>query len=176
MGTCRPEPDTMTLDPNRFRPWATPLVIGSSLLLGVTGILMFFHLDSGLNKVAHEWLSWIFLAAVGLHVLLNRFGFKRHFQARSGRWVILACAIVLALSFLPLGKTASRPSFAGPVQALAQAPLPVVAQVAGISVPEATRRLGRAGVAVTGDASSIRDLVGADLKAQLRALNAITTP
>lgn len=38
-----------------LRKWATPLTIGSFLLMGVTGILMFFHLDIGLNKLAHEW-------------------------------------------------------------------------------------------------------------------------
>ncbi|NBW51152.1 MAG: DUF4405 domain-containing protein, partial [Betaproteobacteria bacterium] len=52
------------------RPWITPAVIGSFTLLSVTGILMFFHLDSGLNKLAHEWLSWIFVIVVVLHILL----------------------------------------------------------------------------------------------------------
>lgn len=37
-----------------YREWATPLTIGSFLLIAVTGVLMFFHLDSGLNKLAHE--------------------------------------------------------------------------------------------------------------------------
>lgn len=40
------------------RNWATPLTIGSFLLMAVTGLLMFFHLDTGLNKAAHEWLGW----------------------------------------------------------------------------------------------------------------------
>ncbi|EWS63204.1 hypothetical protein Y695_03563 [Hydrogenophaga sp. T4] len=36
------------------RPWITPLVMGSFALSAVTGVLMFFHLDTGLNKAAHE--------------------------------------------------------------------------------------------------------------------------
>ena len=32
--------------------------MGAFTLSAVTGVLMFFHLDSGLNKAAHEWLSW----------------------------------------------------------------------------------------------------------------------
>ena len=36
------------------RDWATPLTIGAFGLLAVTGVLMFFHPDSGLNKAVHE--------------------------------------------------------------------------------------------------------------------------
>jgi hypothetical protein len=32
---------------NEQRPWITPLVIGTFLLMAVTGSPMFFHLDSG---------------------------------------------------------------------------------------------------------------------------------
>ena len=39
------------------RQWTTPLVAGSFLLMGATGILMFFHWDTGLNKTVHEWLG-----------------------------------------------------------------------------------------------------------------------
>ena len=38
------------------REWATPLTIGAFGLMSVTGMLMFFHLDTGFNKLAHEWL------------------------------------------------------------------------------------------------------------------------
>jgi cytochrome b561 len=49
------------------REWATPLTIGSFGLMATTGILMFFHLDSGLNKTAHEWLGWVMVAVVAAH-------------------------------------------------------------------------------------------------------------
>ena len=59
----------MNLNPHR--PWITPLVIGTFVLMAVTGSLMFFHLDSGLNKAAHEWLGWAMVIAVVLHALMN---------------------------------------------------------------------------------------------------------
>ncbi|HEY1090516.1 MAG TPA: DUF4405 domain-containing protein, partial [Burkholderiaceae bacterium] len=62
------------------RPWITPVVMGAFLLSAVTGVLMFFHLDSGLNKTAHEWLSWAMVIGVGLHVLLNMPAFKRYLK------------------------------------------------------------------------------------------------
>lgn len=40
-----------------LRKCATPLTIGASLLPGVTGILMFFHANSGLNALAQEWVG-----------------------------------------------------------------------------------------------------------------------
>jgi len=85
----------MNLNPHR--PWITPLVIGAFLISAVTGVLMFFHLDSGLNKTVHEWLSWAMVIGVGLHVLLNVTAFKRYFTQTTGRWVMGSMALILAL-------------------------------------------------------------------------------
>lgn len=35
------------------REWATPVAAGAFLLSAVTGVLIFFHIDSGLNKFVH---------------------------------------------------------------------------------------------------------------------------
>lgn len=42
---------------NKLRAWVTPITIGSFLLIGVTGLLMFFKVPGGLIVIAHEWLS-----------------------------------------------------------------------------------------------------------------------
>lgn len=156
---------------NPYRPWITPLVIGAFLLSAVTGVLMFFHLDSGLNKAAHEWLSWAMVVGVLLHVLLNLPAFKRHFNQRTGRIVVGLFALVLALSFIPAGGKGGGPAFAGPVQALARAPLPVLAQVTGRSTGEVRAALQAAGFAVTSDQQTLQDIVGTELKIQVRTLN-----
>ena len=111
----------MNLNPHR--PWITPVVIGAFGLSAVTGVLMFFHLDSGLNKTAHEWLSWAMVIGVSLHVLLNLPAFKRYFTQTTGRVVIGLFALVLALSFIPAGGSGGEPGFAPPVRALAKAPI-----------------------------------------------------
>ena len=56
----------------KLRSWVTPITIGSFLLLGVTGLLMFFKVRGGLIVVAHEWLSPIFVVGACLHIFLNR--------------------------------------------------------------------------------------------------------
>lgn len=159
----------MNLNPHR--PWITPLVIGMFLLMSVTGILMFFHLDSGLNKAAHEWLSWIMVGGVALHVVLNLPAFKRHFSQRSARVVMALFAVVLALSFIPVAK--KEPAYLGPVRALAAAPMPVLAQVAGVPVEELQRRLQAQGVDATDSQRNLNDLVGSNTREQIRVLSQV---
>lgn len=164
----------MNLNPHR--PWITPVVIGAFGLSAVTGVLMFFHLDSGLNKTAHEWLSWAMVIGVSLHVLLNLPAFKRYFTQITGRVVIGLFALVLALSFIPAGGSGGEPGFAPPVRALAKAPITVLAQVAGTSTDEVKAKLQAQGLTVTSDQQSVADLVGSDLRQQIGAMSKVLAP
>ncbi|MES2878030.1 MAG: DUF4405 domain-containing protein [Pseudomonadota bacterium] len=155
-----------------FRNWITPLVAGGFMLLSVTGVLMFFHLDSGLNKAAHEWLSWLFVAGVGLHIVLHSASFKRHLHTLAGRIALVGFVVLLILSFAPLGGS-SKPPFIAPIQAMANAPLPVLAQVAGVDLAELDARLAKRGIKVQRPEQSIRELVGPDLGEQMRALSVV---
>lgn len=161
----------MNLNPHR--PWITPVVIGAFFLSAVTGVLMFFHLDSGLNKTAHEWLSWAMVIGVTLHVLLNLPAFKRYFTQTTGRVVIGVFAAVLALSFIPAGGAGGEPGFAPPVRALAKAPITVLAQVAGTSTDDMKAKLQAQGLTVTSDQQSVADLVGDDLRAQIGTMTKV---
>lgn len=154
------------------RPWITPVVMGAFLLSAVTGVLMFFHLDSGLNKTAHEWLSWAMVIGVGLHVLLNMPALKRYLNQTTGRVVIGAFALILALSFIPAGG-GSEPGFAPPVRALAKAPITVLAQVAGTSTEDVKAKLQAQGLTVSSDQQSVADLVGPDLRKQIGTITKV---
>lgn len=154
------------------REWATPMAAGAFLLSAATGVLIFFHADSGLNKFVHEWLSWILLAGVAFHVIANFGAFKRHLLNRRGQWLIGVFALVFLLSFIsPGGK--NEPPFAPPVRALAAVPLTTLAQVARISPEELRARLVKAGVQPTSDQQNVSELAGSDLRQQLRVLGAV---
>ena len=153
------------------RPWITPLVMGAFLLSAVTGVLMFFHLDSGLNKLAHEWLSWAMVVGVALHVLLNLPAFKRYLGQKLALGVMGVFALVLALSFFSPAGAKKEPPFGAPIHALAKAPLPVLAQVLGQSPEDLKTRLEKAGLPVSAETQTLADLVGPDLKAQIGTLN-----
>lgn len=159
---------------NKQRPWITPLVIGAFLLSAVTGVLMFFHLDSGLNKTAHEWLSWAMVIGVVLHILLNFPAFKRYLTQNVARSVIGVFALVLALSFIPAGgEGGGEPGFAPPIHSLAKAPVTVLAQVAGTTTDDMKTRLAAAGLTVTSDTQSVEDLAGTDLRSQIGTLTKV---
>lgn len=155
------------------RDWITPITMGAFGILAVTGALMFFHADTGLNKVVHEWLSWILVAAVVGHAAVNWLGFKRHFSGARGKAILGVSAIVLALSFLPVGGAGGKPPFVAPMRALADAPLPVLAQVAKTTPDDMRTRLQQAGLAPTGEADTVRSLAGEDVGRQIRVLAAV---
>lgn len=157
-----------------YREWATPLTIGSFVLIAVTGVLMFFHLDSGLNKLAHEWLGWIMLGAVALHAAVHFKSFRRHFE-RPGALVVIGIFVaLLAASFVaPNGKAGTPPHILA-MQAVLDAPIERVADLAGKDTPSVLARLQAAGIAVDAG-QSLRKASGPDRERQMKALGIVFT-
>lgn len=83
-----------------LRRWATPFTIGAFLLMSVTGILMFFEVRLGLIKLAHEWLSWLMVIAVGLHITINWRAFTRYLYQKSALAVIILFAVITITAML----------------------------------------------------------------------------
>lgn len=145
------------------RDWATPLTIGTFGLMAVTGILMFFHLQRGLNKTAHEWLGWLMVAGVAAHASANWLGFKRHLlSSTQGRGILAASVLVLAGSFVSLPGSgedgASPPQLA--IKAVTHAPLAQMAPLTGRPVEQLITELAAAGITVTGQQSLEQALDG----------------
>lgn len=162
------------------RQWVTPLVAGSFLLMGVTGILMFFHWDTGLNKTVHEWLGWVMVVAVALHVMVNLQGFKNMFRTTLGKGILGLFTLILALSFFNLGGGEGNggPPFKNSVNLLSNASITELSQISHIDEQILLTRLQQAGVNSATAQSSVKQLVGDDLGKQMQTLNSIlkTTP
>lgn len=154
------------------RNWVTPLTAGAFLLSAVTGVLIFFHVETGANKFVHEWLGWVLLVGAALHVLANFGGLKSHLATARGKWVIGVFVLVLAASFIPLGG-GDVPPFVQPIRALSNVPLTTLAQVAQVSPAQLRERLLQAGIASETDQQSVSELVGPDVKKQMRVLGAV---
>ena len=152
------------------REWVTPMVAGGFLLSAVTGVLMFFHLDTGLNKVAHEWLSWVFLGGMALHLTLNFEGLKRQLSQRKGQVLAGLFMLILLVSFVPGGEK-GEPPFAASVRALSQTSLTNLALVVEMNPAQLQDHLVKAGLPVQSEAQSLADLVGSDLRQQVDLLN-----
>ena len=151
----------------------TPLTLGAFLLSAVTGVLLFFHLDSGANKLVHEWLSWLLLLGAALHITIHAGAIKSYLQSKPGLLIVAACLVLLALSFLPLSPGAGKPPFARPITALANAPLATLATVANITPDELNTRLKAAGFTPAPGARTLRDVVGNRLGPQMQVLDKI---
>ncbi|EKF76023.1 hypothetical protein A11A3_00975 [Alcanivorax hongdengensis A-11-3] len=160
------------------REWATPLTMGVFTLMAVTGVLMFFHLNSGLNKLFHEWAGWLMIGGVLLHVLVNKTSFKRHFVAgKTGPVIMLVCVLALAASFFSLpgmgpGKHGDNPAMLA-FSAVSQAPLTQVAQLAGKPVEQVITELAQAGIIIDDPQASLAQSLGRDFRRQGAALRTV---
>ena len=71
------------------------------LVVGVTGVLMFFHVKSGTIVGLHEWLGICFLVAAGFHLAINWRSFASYLNSPAfwiGVVVVgMACALALAI-------------------------------------------------------------------------------
>lgn len=147
------------------RDWATPLTIGAFALMGVTGILMFFHLDTGLNKLAHEWLGWVMVAGVVLHSVVNWSAFKRHLTAnRVGQAIVAVSVLVLAATFIiqPPAKEGGGSPPVRAMKAVLGGTLNQVAPLTGRSVDALQADLKAAGFAADDANAKLAALVGQD--------------
>ena len=156
------------------RELATPLTIGAFTLMAATGLLMFFHRDSGLNKFAHEWLGWVMIAAVALHAAVNWNAFKRYFVSSvTGRAVIATFAVILIASFAPLGRSKSATPPVLAMNAITRAPISAIAPLTGLTANEIVSTLNNAGLAVSGPEASIASVAGANRELQAKAISVL---
>ncbi|MEJ2621147.1 MAG: DUF4405 domain-containing protein [Candidatus Thiodiazotropha sp.] len=91
------------------RKWSTPLVIGSGLIVALSGVLMFFGVHNPI-EMAHEWVGLLFVVAIGLHVLTHWGGFKRYFFQPIALSLVGSVALVSsAFIFLSLSDAGGSP-------------------------------------------------------------------
>lgn len=147
-----------------LRPWATPLTIGAFAVMATTGLLMFFHLESGLNKVAHEWLGWAMVMGGLAHAGLQWRSFKRYLtDLRTGQVIIATFVLLLVASFFVQGEGSEAPP--PPVmalQGLMQTPVSTVAQVAGKPEAELVEALRAGGIPVQSADQALAAVIGGD--------------
>ena len=162
---------------NITRNWVTPLAMSAFMLMAVTGVLMFFHLDTGLNKAAHEWFSWLFLAGIGMHVFANRAGFKRHFAMGKKAMALLSVsAMVIAASFFsPPQAENQRPELpaADEMSAVAHAPVSRIAALTDKPLEQVMRELDEAGLGVASADQSLAQALGHNARLHRQAFSVI---
>ncbi len=148
-----------------LRKWVTPLTIGSFVLMATTGVLMFYHLDSGVNKLAHQWFSWLFLTGVMLHVATNWVSFQRYFGSVKGLAVMAVIVAVLGASFYPWRGLKPEPPARSVMKVLGTTSLAELAPIARVTADEVVAKVRSKGFTVTSARQTPADIAGDPKKA-----------
>ena len=166
----------------KLRLWVTPITIGSFLLLGVTGLLMFFKVRSGLIVVCHEWLSPIFVVSACLHVWLNWSAVRANLSRPRGILIVGVFAALLAFSVAPFNEAEEIAREHGHgqevigsrgAQLLLRARISTVAELTGRTRQQMRESLEGHGVRVKSDEVTLADAARESQVSPVRVLHAV---
>ncbi len=138
----------------------TPITGALSLVIGISGVMLFFHLGEGLVKELHEWLGMAFALVILLHLTLNWKAFKQHFTktpAWIGTSIVTAASVVLLSSSL---FTQHENPMHSVIHSVETAAISDLAPIFKISPAEMVQRLSQAGVAVETGRETLQELAG----------------
>jgi hypothetical protein len=160
------------------RTWITPLTLGSFLLVGVTGVLMFFNVKSGLVTVTHEWLSLTFVAGAALHIWLNWKAILATLRRGRSRLIVGAFAMLLALALLSIGHEQPAPHRQGEAMrqvttVLLNTPISTLAVLTDCSTEEVRHRLGEQGIRTSSDTVTLTEVARQNNTHPMHALAAM---
>lgn len=137
------------------REIATSLTTFGFLVIGTTGILMYFHILDKYTKELHEILGLAFVVIVGFHLIYNWKSFKNYFKSK----VFYASAILfLAIS---LGFILNAPDVKNPkgaiFDAMLNSPIEKTFVLFSKDYETAKQKLTKMGFTIK-DGSSLEDL------------------
>lgn len=159
------------------RNWVTPLVIGAFLLAAVTGITLFFEVNTLLGKNAHMYLGLVFVLGGLFHIAVNFPAFKQHLKQTRARIIIGLYALILVATFVPVGPKldgGGEMGLRGFMDASLTAPIKDVAAIIDRDPEAVMQQLRDAGYDITDPSQSIMSAVKAEgEEKQLMGLNAI---
>lgn len=133
-----------------LRTWATPITSAVGLVMGVTGILMFFHIGPHIMEELHAWAGWLVLAAVGLHLAKNWAATKVYLRKRRALVISMAGTALAAGLFMGIGSMAEEGGGPSPrremLQRVEHATLAELAPILGASTDALAAALAEAGM------------------------------
>jgi len=92
------------------RPWSTPIVIASGLVIVVSGVMLFFHLGEDLIKAAHEWIGIVMAGGILLHIHFHWRSFKQYFKKPVGFTVIALILLASTVLITASGNNEPHPA------------------------------------------------------------------
>jgi hypothetical protein len=137
-----------------IRKYATYFTATLSIVVGITGTMMFFHFFKGKIQDMHAWIGMAFLLAVISHAFKNRRSLVPLFS-KPLTHVLLGIVAVVAIIFVSSAPPAKSNPGNSVSQALIRVPLDKAAPALGMSTEVAIARLASAGGVGATSAQSI---------------------
>lgn len=123
-----------------LRKYATQATVALSLVVGITGVMLFFHLAKPQVEGMHEWLGLGFVAVAALHVVRHRSGFVAMLSQPRMR-ALFAAAALAAAAFVVLTPPRQGNPMRDTVRLVTAAPLEEVAPLLDIPAEQLAARL-----------------------------------
>ena len=117
------------MDLVKFKKWATPITIGTFIVSGISGVLMFLKINFGSLRVAHEWISVAMVIGVVFHIVGNYKPFIGYFKKLKPLSIISIIVVIGVIAFVIPGEEHGRPSFMDYSATLQNIPLTLAAQI-----------------------------------------------
>jgi hypothetical protein len=124
-----------------LRKYATQATLALSLVVGITGVMMFYRLFKAEVQGMHEWLGMGFVVVAILHALRHRRGLP-HMLKQTRTQVLLGAAALAAAGFIVLAPPKQGNPTRELVKLATQAPLAQLAPLVGATPEELAGRLG----------------------------------
>jgi hypothetical protein len=137
------------MKPNRN--YITPFTSLIFLVVGISGLLMFFHLFDGYTEVVHEILGLFFVVCAVFHIILNWKALKIHFK--KGIFIPSALAVAV-VSILFIVQQHNNPKVDTILlERIIKAPIDDVFKALQVDSFEAVKKLEANGISIEGAAT-----------------------
>lgn len=141
------------MKPNRN--YVTPFISLLFVVVGLSGLLMFFHLFDGYTEVVHEVLGLFFTISAVFHILLNWKALKIHFK--KAVFLPALFGVIMITSLLVVMERLYPPVDLQIMNRIIKAPVRDAFQALNINYEEANIKLKAKGIAIE-NAQSLEDL------------------
>ena len=155
-----------------LKRYSTPIAAALATAVGITGVMMFFHVYQKEVESMHEWLGLAFVGAVALHLLRHRQPFA-WLLAQRRTHALFALTALIAAAFLFFSPAKDESPVKGTVNAVLQAPLKDVVPIFGLTTEGALSRLSQAGVQNPSASQSLSGLARANRTSPIKLLAAL---
>lgn len=137
------------------RNYVTPFISLIFLVVGLSGLLMFFHLFDGYTEVVHEFLGVFFLVCAIFHILINWKALRMHFK--KGVFIPAALAVVVISIIFIVQQRLNPKVDTVLLDRIIKAPVGDVFKALQVDSVQAFKRLKTNGISIEG-AKTIEDI------------------